>query len=413
MPDWSPLTSAEVHTVMARYPQPAGDEMITWRSPRPMSAAGLIRRGGVDLFVKRHHIRVRTPAQLAVEHAFIGHLRARGIAAPAVLRAADGVTATRHGDFVYEVHELAGGLDVYRDAVSWTPYASLGHARAAGAALARLHARRRTASRCRPGTPPCSPAAARSSWRPTRWRGSNGWPGGARAGEYLDGRAWPDDLTGHVLPAIRRGRAAAGPAAPAVGPRGLASVQPDLDVGRPGRRCGRAFDFGLANRTFAVHDLATALERAAVSWLDLADPRAARAGPRQTWTRSTRSWTATSRSARSPGRSRGAARGVPRGARRVRAVGGRVLRPGGQLARERRPRLRRISPRPRGLVRHPDGAAVLGHLRRRPAATTAHRVTPPLTRASAHVSRETCAFQGRLCPFRRTVRGETWAGGSV
>ena len=29
------------------------------------------------------------------------------------------------------------------------------------------------------------------------------------------------------------------------------------------------FDFGLANRTFAVHDLALALERAVVSWLDL------------------------------------------------------------------------------------------------------------------------------------------------
>ena len=104
-----------------------------------MSAAGLIRRGGTDLFVKRHHIRVRTPAQLAVEHAFIGHLRARGIPAPAVLRATDGATATQHGDFVYEVHEVAGGLDLYRDAVSWTPYTSLGHARAAGAALARLH----------------------------------------------------------------------------------------------------------------------------------------------------------------------------------------------------------------------------------------------------------------------------------
>ncbi len=139
MPDWSPLASAEVHTVLAWYPQPGGDEMITWRSPRPMSAAGLVRRGGVDLFVKRHHVRVRTTAQLAVEHAFIGHLRARGIPAPAVLHAADGATATQYGDFVYEVHELADGLDLYRDAVSWTPYTSLGHARSAGAALARLH----------------------------------------------------------------------------------------------------------------------------------------------------------------------------------------------------------------------------------------------------------------------------------
>ena len=30
------------------------------------------------------------------------------------------------------------------------------------------------------------------------------------------------------------------------------------------------FDFGLANRTLAVHDLAIALERSTVSWLDLA-----------------------------------------------------------------------------------------------------------------------------------------------
>jgi Ser/Thr protein kinase RdoA (MazF antagonist) len=31
------------------------------------------------------------------------------------------------------------------------------------------------------------------------------------------------------------------------------------------------FDFGLANRTFAVHDLAIALERTTVAWLDLGE----------------------------------------------------------------------------------------------------------------------------------------------
>jgi hypothetical protein len=30
------------------------------------------------------------------------------------------------------------------------------------------------------------------------------------------------------------------------------------------------FDLGLSNRTFAVHDLAVALERSTVDWLDLA-----------------------------------------------------------------------------------------------------------------------------------------------
>ena len=271
VPDWSPLTSAEVHTVLARYPQPRGEEMITWRSPRPMSAAGLIRRGGVDLFVKRHHIRVRTVAQLAVEHAFIGHVRARGIPAPAVLRAADGSTATQHGDFVYEVHELAGGLDLYRDAVSWTPYTSRGHAHAAGEALARLHdaADRFPLPARSPAvlTSGCEIVVAADPLAEVKWLA------GRRPGlaAYLDGRTWPDDLTPHVLPAVRR-------AAPLLAalprqwghgdwhPSNLTWTAPGPDAVVAG-----VFDFGLANRTFAVHDLATALERAAVSWLDLAD----------------------------------------------------------------------------------------------------------------------------------------------
>ena len=36
-------------------------------------------------------------------------------------------------------------------------------------------------------------------------------------------------------------------------------------------RVAGIFDFGLANRTSAVHDLAVALERSVVAWLDLAE----------------------------------------------------------------------------------------------------------------------------------------------
>jgi len=272
LPDWSPLTSAEVHTVLARYPRAPGDEMITWRSPRPMSAAGLIRHGGADLFVKRHHVRVRTLAQLAVEHAFIGHLRARGIPAPAVLRASDGATATQDGEFVYEVHELASGLDLYRDALSWTPYASLGHARAAGAALARLHdaADRFPLPARAPAvlTGGCEIIVSNDPLAEIKWLA------GCRpalAG-YLDGRAWPDDLARHVLPAIGR---AAGLLAGLPRRWGHGDWHPSnltWSSAGPDATVAGVFDFGLANRTFAVHDLATALERATVSWLDLAGP---------------------------------------------------------------------------------------------------------------------------------------------
>src|SRR5438067_9222276 len=134
--DWPPLTGEEVSLVLGGARAGA---VVTWHSPRPMSAAGLVSWRGASVFVKRHHVRVRTVGQLAAEHAFAGYLRARGLPVPAVVRLGGGATAVRRGDFSYEAHRLAAGLDLYRDAPSWSPFASLGHARTAGAALARLH----------------------------------------------------------------------------------------------------------------------------------------------------------------------------------------------------------------------------------------------------------------------------------
>jgi len=137
-PDWPPLSDDELRGILGR--RDAGglgrEPVVIWRSPRPMSAAALVRHGDATVFVKRHHLSVRTPDQLAAEHAFADYLRARAQPVPAVLRLPDGQSVLRRGDFCYEAHEVAGGVDLYRDAVSWSPYASLGHAHAAGAALA-------------------------------------------------------------------------------------------------------------------------------------------------------------------------------------------------------------------------------------------------------------------------------------
>ena len=45
----------------------------------------------------------------------------------------------RSATATYEVHEIPTGLDVYENAVSWTPFRSVDHARSAGEMLARLH----------------------------------------------------------------------------------------------------------------------------------------------------------------------------------------------------------------------------------------------------------------------------------
>ncbi len=295
-PDWPPLTDAEVSMLLARYGRP-GAAVVSWPSPRPMSAAALVRcgggrsagagaergggessargrdkqSGGEEVFVKRHHIGVRTAGQLAAEHALAAHLRALGVAVPAVLRLPDGGTTVRSGDYVYEVHARAEGIDLYRDVLSWSPFTGVGHARAAGAALARFH--RASASFGLPERPPgvltnsCAVITAADPLAEVAALAARR-PGLA---SYLGRRRWREDLARYHLPAIGR----------------LAPLLPDLgrlwghgdfhpsnltwDAPSPDADVVAVIDLGLANRTFAAHDLAVAIERSAVAWLDLAE----------------------------------------------------------------------------------------------------------------------------------------------
>lgn len=55
-------------------------------------------------------------------------------------RPGGGVLDTAERDeWAYEVHSADVGMDLYRGALSWSPFRCAGHARAAGEALARLH----------------------------------------------------------------------------------------------------------------------------------------------------------------------------------------------------------------------------------------------------------------------------------
>ncbi len=269
-PHWPALTDEEVREVLSRLGSWTDQPVVTWRSPRPMSAAALVRRGSATIFLKRHHVRVRNPAQLAAEHAFAAHLRRRGQPVPLVLHRANGQPVLRRGDFCYEAHQLAAGADLYRDAVSWSPYASPGHAHAAGRALAALHlAAADFPAPARPFAVLMNSCrligAADPRAEADRLIGER--PGLAA---YLAGRRWPEDFTAIVLPLIRRvaPRARSLPAQWGHGdwhPSNLSwtSAEPSAQV-------AGIFDLGLANRTFAVHDLAIALERSVVPWLDLA-----------------------------------------------------------------------------------------------------------------------------------------------
>ena len=76
---------------------------------------------------------------LLEEHRFLAHLLAHGASVPRVLASAAGETAIETGEWTYEVHEIPPGIDLYQDAISWTPFRSAAHAHSAGRRSRSLH----------------------------------------------------------------------------------------------------------------------------------------------------------------------------------------------------------------------------------------------------------------------------------
>ncbi|MFC5741691.1 phosphotransferase enzyme family protein [Dyella tabacisoli] len=274
VPDWPPLLEAEVDMLLAGYPQLGPVDGIAWHSPRPLSAACLAHTGAGTVFIKRHHQRVRTPSSLSEEHRFLEHLYRAGAAVPRVLANAQGATAVALGEWTYEVHAQAVGLDLYRDSESWSPLDDLAHARAAGAALGRLHRAATGYDAPQRSThllvarneliAASDPVATLAAQLPQR-------PGLA---DYLHARDWRAELralidTRHATLPSRLQR------------ESRLWTHNDWHVSNlywsdAGSQASvsAVLDFGLASPTWAVFDLATAIERNAIAWLTLAQGHA-------------------------------------------------------------------------------------------------------------------------------------------
>ncbi|MEC3958570.1 phosphotransferase [Nocardia sp. CDC153] len=255
-PDWPALTSTEVEAVLGT------DAVISWRSPRPLSATALVRLpDGDEVIVKRLPHALRDAAALGEEHRFMDHVRARGIPVPRMRHTVD------LGEFTYEVQELGDGADEYAGVFSWSPYLSRDEAAAAGHMLARLHlaaagydAPRRPARPLLAGftifasPDPLAAVADRAVARPA-------------LGAFLAERDWRADMTRVHLPAHDRLRPLLGELEPLWTHNdwhGTNLLWRDHEV-------TSVIDFGLCDRTTAVHDLATAIERCAVDWISIRD----------------------------------------------------------------------------------------------------------------------------------------------
>ena len=266
-PDWTPLVGDELVDPLAQLGITGGPVRVLWHSPRPMSAAARVLVGEEHLFVKRHATRVRSPARLEVEHRFGDHLRAHGVSTPACRRGPHGRSVAFGGPYCYEVFEVAPGEDLYRDVPSWYPYQSVEHARRAGAALARFHqAAASYAERASApdvllddvdlvGAPNFTDAvAARLVAR----------PGLARA---LAPYPFERDVAAVLAEPVAAARAVTGSL---VRQWTHGDWHPSNLTWDPATsEVVSVLDLGLANRTFALHDLAVALERSVIDWLDV------------------------------------------------------------------------------------------------------------------------------------------------
>lgn len=261
-PTWPAITWSEAEAVLARFPAAGRLIDLNWHSPRPFSAAALIETDRSVLFLKRHHQRLRSPSALAEEHGYMVHLRAGGLSVPQVMAAADGSGAIALGEWTYELHRAAPGIDVYRDRQSWTPFLTPGHAQAAGVALARLHrAAQGYAAPARgdhplvasftilPAHDPLAAAQAYVAARPA-------------LADWLADKNWRQELA--------RLFATLGDDVPDQSPLWTHNDwHPSNLLWTDDGRVASIIDFGLATRTCALHDLATAIERTAFRWLEL------------------------------------------------------------------------------------------------------------------------------------------------
>ena len=270
-PDWPALKLEEVDSLLRRFPGARRAERILSFSPRPFSAASVMLTPLGNVFVKRHHHSVRDRDSLHEEHRWLAYLSGRDTLVKKPLCDNSGETAIEIGEWTYEVHPAAEGLDLYETAQSWTPFLSVRHAHNAGRALARLHA----------ASAGYDAPARKATTLVTSFKifsSENPWPELASYLEerpalhgYLAKHDWLAEAQETFLPLDNRLRKFLPVFQPLWTHNDFHASNLFWSDASPNAAVTDIIDVGLADRTTAIHDIATAIERNGVEWLQIYD----------------------------------------------------------------------------------------------------------------------------------------------
>lgn len=266
---WPPLTEDDIATLLPHWGAHPAHNPILWHSHRPFSASAIVALAdGGQLFLKRHGRALRSAETLTEEHLFAHHLARQGLPVSAPIPMQNGLTALATPDYTYEAFPLHAERDAYRGLDSWRPYQETAQAASSGTLLARLH----QASEGHQAPPRQNPPliSARHPLLHDRLKDSLiPW---AAQQDGLAAFCPPDALQRDVLPLLAPFHEALLPLLP--------DDQPlwghgdwhgaNLLWNEDGQNltAARAFDFGMCDLTSAAFDLAVAIERSFISWLD-------------------------------------------------------------------------------------------------------------------------------------------------
>lgn len=279
-PILEPMPTEELKAVIERYPVVGSYRDRRHDSRRPYGAGTLLETTEGAYYLKKRPGGFRHPADIRWRHRVIEHLSTAGFPTPRPVPNESGDTLTETGEFSYELYEAAVGEDLYQDFHSWMPPTRARHARAAGETLARLHAALDDfplEGVTLPGDSPMTPMSARFDL------------------------AWAPDLTAAVERRIEAAPALAGFFSEVPWKQDISALYADwhqrllgyLPEVKPavthgdwhvnnllfdGDTVSSAIDFHLCDVSFRMYDLAVALDRNGIPWLEIldGDPEAVR-----------------------------------------------------------------------------------------------------------------------------------------
>lgn len=140
---WPEINEEELQDVIGFYPSLGKLKTILYQSTRPLSAGCLFETTEGRFFVKRNSTLIRTRDEWEYEHRFQSKLPNFGLQIPKIIKTKNQESLLekkgKETTWLYEIQESALGEDLYSSAHTWSPLHKDSHAEEIGKFLGLFH----------------------------------------------------------------------------------------------------------------------------------------------------------------------------------------------------------------------------------------------------------------------------------